>query len=203
MPTFLLLSNIALWLVSAFLGFLLLGTLRSLGVLKWQLEQLEATTPSRVGRNGLKPGSKAPDFTLPAVAGGDVSLSDFLGRRTLIVFVQSGCGPCHDIVPELNRFAGHNADLHVLAVNHASREEARAWTTETGARFPVLVQDDLSVSKRFEAFATPFAFLIDEQGIVRSKGIAASHEHLQYVLAQADRRPSRLTGDSFAQVVQR
>jgi methylamine dehydrogenase accessory protein MauD len=186
MPTILVVSNIALWLTSALLGFLLLGALRSLGVLKWQLEQLEATTPSRIGRNGLKPGSQAPDFTLPAVGGGDVSLHDFAGQRTLLVFVQAACGPCHDIVPELNHFAHRRRELQVLAVNHATPDDARAWTDETGARFPVLVQTDLSVSKRYEALATPFAFLIDEQGIVRSRGIAGCREQLRFVLTRAD-----------------
>ncbi len=58
-----------LWLVVLLLGFLLLGTLRSLGLLSWRLEQLEATTPKRLGRDGLKPGKRAPDFTLPGVEG--------------------------------------------------------------------------------------------------------------------------------------
>jgi putative spermidine/putrescine transport system permease protein len=61
------------------------------GLLRWRLEQLEATTPSRTGRGGLKPGKKAPDFTLPCVAGGEVSLHDFAGRRVFLVFTMSGC----------------------------------------------------------------------------------------------------------------
>src|SRR5437773_12135935 len=62
-----LLSIVVLWIVVLFLAFLLLGTLRALGLLSWRLEQLEATTPKRLGRDGLKPGKKAPDFTLPCV----------------------------------------------------------------------------------------------------------------------------------------
>jgi hypothetical protein len=48
-----LVSYVALWLVVLALGFLLLGALRALGLQGWRLEQLEATTPSRVGRGGL------------------------------------------------------------------------------------------------------------------------------------------------------
>src|SRR5215468_10364121 len=61
-----LVSIVLLWAVVVFLGFLLLGTLRALGLLRWRLEQLEATTPKRLGRDGLKPGKKAPNFTLPS-----------------------------------------------------------------------------------------------------------------------------------------
>jgi hypothetical protein len=44
-----LVSYIALWSVVLFLGFLLLGALRALGLLRWRLDQLEATTPRWVG----------------------------------------------------------------------------------------------------------------------------------------------------------
>jgi hypothetical protein len=54
----LILSQVLLWAVVLALAFLLLGTLRALGLLRWRLEQLEATTPSHVGRSGLKPGKK-------------------------------------------------------------------------------------------------------------------------------------------------
>jgi hypothetical protein len=64
-----LVSYVALWLAVLFLGFLLLGALRALGLLRWRREQLEAITPTRVGRRGLEPGKKAPDFTRPSVAG--------------------------------------------------------------------------------------------------------------------------------------
>src|SRR6516225_7545351 len=111
---------VILWVVVFFLGFLLLGTLRAVGLLSWRLEQLEATTPKRLGRDGLKPGKKAPDFTLSgwpglesseAPAGAsrtqprppvDIALHDFIGRKVLLVFTQSGCSPCKAVVPELN-----------------------------------------------------------------------------------------------------
>jgi hypothetical protein len=83
-----LVSYIALWLAVLFLGFRLLGALRALGLLRWGLEQLEATTPSRLGRGGLKTGKKAPDWTLPGVSGGEVSLHEFTGQRVLLVFTQ-------------------------------------------------------------------------------------------------------------------
>src|SRR6516165_3737682 len=115
MNNFLFISNIVLWLLVLFLGFLLLGTLRAVGLLRWRLEQLQATMPSRLGRSGLKVGKKAPDFTLPSVAGPEVSLHDFVGRKVLLVFTQSGCGPCKQIMPELYRLEGR--DLQVLVLN--------------------------------------------------------------------------------------
>src|SRR5262245_60550204 len=129
MTPFLLVSNIVLWLLVLFLGFLLLGALRAMGLVSWRLEQLEATAPSRLGRDGLKVGKKAPDFTLPSVANGDQSLRDFLGRKVLLVFTQLGCGPCKAIAPELNRV--HDESEHqVVVVNNGAPEETRKWAAE-------------------------------------------------------------------------
>jgi hypothetical protein len=98
-----LVSYIVLWLVVLFLGFLLLGALRALGLLRWRLEQLEAATPSRTGRGGLKPCKKAPDFTLPCVSGNEVSLHDFAGRRVLLV---GAAYPCASPAPVWALFRG-------------------------------------------------------------------------------------------------
>jgi peroxiredoxin len=156
--------------------------MRALGILNWRLDQLEATRPGRLGREGLKAGKKAPDFTLASAAGGDVSLHDFAGRKVLLVFTQAGCGPCHDIAPELNRVQA-KAELQVLVVNNGEPAETRQWAVEVHARFPVLIQQRFSLSKRYEVFVTPFAFLIDERGIVTSSGIVGSAQYLGYVLS--------------------
>jgi methylamine dehydrogenase accessory protein MauD len=175
-------SSVALWLVVLFLGVLLWGALQALGRLRWRLEQLEATTPNRVGRQGLRAGRKAPDFTLPDVDSNPVSLHDFLGRKVLLVFTQAGCSPCRDIVPELSRLQT-NGDVFVLVVNNGDRDTVRQWSVEVQACFPVLAQERFTLSRRYEVFATPFAFLIDEQGVIASKGLSSNGQHLRFVLA--------------------
>jgi methylamine dehydrogenase accessory protein MauD len=174
---------VLLWLIVLFLGFLLLGALRAMGLLKWRLEQLEATMPSRLGRSGLKPGKKAPDFTLRSIAGTEVSLHDFAGRKVLLVFTQAGCGPCQKIMPELNRL--ERRDFQVLVLNKGDAETTGKWAAEMRLRFPVLIQDGLDISKKYEAFATPFAFLIDAKGVVAARGIISSKQHIGYVLSAA------------------
>jgi methylamine dehydrogenase accessory protein MauD len=183
-----LLSIVVLWIVVLFLGLLLLGTLRSLGLLSWRLEQLEATTPKRLGRDGLKPGKRAPDFALPSATGQEVSLHEFAGRRVLLVFTESSCSPCKKIVPELNRLAAvgrivNPSHPQVLVVNNGDLKATRTWSVESGARFPVLAQTQFGISKKYEVFATPFAFLIDEKGVISSKGIINNRQHIHYVLS--------------------
>ena len=101
MNSLILAAFVLTWLVILTIGFLLLGALRNQTILTWRLEQLALTTPSRINRNGLKLGVKAPDFALPDSVGRTVSLEDFAGRKIFLTFTQSGCGPCETIVPAL------------------------------------------------------------------------------------------------------
>lgn len=187
MNAFLVMSNIALWILLLGVGFLLLGTLRSLGLLKWRFEELEATRPARKGREGLPPGNKAPDFTLPATVGGEISLSNFAGRPVLLVFTRSGCGPCHDIVPELNRLH-QTGEQQVLVVNNGEPGATAEWAAEIRARFPVAVQEGWEVSKQYQVLATPYAFVIDEGGKIAAKGVVSTARFLHYVLDAAEER---------------
>lgn len=177
----LLISSALLWLAVLFVAFVLLGTLRAMEVLRWRMDQLEATMPSRMGRSGLKPGKKAPVFKLPSVVGPEMGLGDFAGRKVLVVFVQSGCGPCGAIAPDLNR-VHREGKVQVLVVNNADREAGLKWASESEAEFPVLLQDKWTISKRYEVMATPFAFLVDEKGIVVSRGTVGTKQHLRFVL---------------------
>src|SRR5215471_631537 len=177
----LIVSSVLIWLLVLFIAFVLLGSLRAMALLRWRLEQLEATTPSRLGRNGLRPGKKAPSFRLPSVVGAEAALADHAGRRVFLVFVQTGCGPCSAVVPDLNRLH-REGKYQLLVVNNADRDKAREWVNEHNAEFPVLIQEKWVVSKRYEVIATPFAFLIDEKGIVKSEGIVNSKEQIGFVL---------------------
>src|SRR5262249_33165980 len=111
----------------------------------------------------------------------------FGGGPVLLVFVQAGCGPCHAIAPELNRLVRRG--VQVVVINSADPEAAQAWAEEVGAEFPVLIQERWKVSKSYEVYATPFAFLI-EGGVVRSGGISSSREYLGYVLRGAGNQAS-------------
>jgi peroxiredoxin len=174
-----------LWLVVLLLGFLLLGALRNQAILSWRLDQLEATTPSRVHRNGLKPGTKAPDFTLADTAGNQVSLQNLAGRMVLLAFTQSGCRPCHAVMADLEKLR-KKGEIQVVVVNNGDLSSTRDWARELGVTFPVLVQERYEVSKRYEAFATPFAFVVDQQGGVVSRGLVSNARQIEFVLSAAE-----------------
>src|SRR5437867_363015 len=139
------------------------------GVLKSKrLLRMRPLSESRIEREGLKPGAVAPTFRLPDIHGCSVSLEDYRGRSVLLVFTQPGCGPCDQLAPHLVRLHqdyGENG-LAVLVVGRGDQEENRHKAEQHGFEFPVVVQERWKLSKAYGTFATPVAFLIEENGII-------------------------------------
>jgi peroxiredoxin (alkyl hydroperoxide reductase subunit C) len=96
----------------------------------------------------LKVGDVAPDFTLPAVEGGKISLSDYRGKHNVVIsFVPAAWTPvCSDQWPGYNivhdLFASHDAILLGITVDNIPT--LYAWTRQMVANpqekiwFPVL-----------------------------------------------------------------
>jgi peroxiredoxin len=134
---------------------------------------------SHIERNGLKPGTPAPDFRLPDLQGRTVSLRDYGGRRVLLVFSDPNCGPCDELGPHLARLhQEHKGNgLGLLMVGRGGVEENRKKAEQFGFEFPVVLQDKWKLSKEYGIFATPVAFLIGENGVI-AKEVAVGKESI-------------------------
>jgi peroxiredoxin len=123
---------------------------------------------SRLNRNGLKAGASAPDFRLPRIDEGELSLTDFRGGRVLLVFSDPDCGPCDELAPRLQEIHLQRPDMQVLVVSRRDLEANRAKAAELGLTFPIVLQRQWEISLMYAKFATPIGYLIDEQGILAS-----------------------------------
>jgi peroxiredoxin len=170
------------WILLCIVGFVLLGALRNHAVLSWRVDQLALTAPVKINRNGLKLGANAPGFALPDTTGKTVSLEEFAGRSVLLVFTQTGCGPCKSIIPALEHLQ-KKASLQIVVVNRGDLASTRDWAETVRASFPILTQEGIEVAKKYEAFVTPFAFLIDESGVVVSRGLVTEARHIDFILS--------------------
>ena len=124
-------------------------------------------TRSKIKRDGLKAGTPAPDFRLPRADGrGELALSDLRGRRVLLVFSSPSCGPCLELAPQLEQFHRAHPELELVMISKGEPKENRAKVKEHGLTFPIVLQQQWEISRRYAMFATPIAYLIDEQGII-------------------------------------
>ena len=113
-------------------------------------------------------GEPAPDFSLPDLAGQTVSLADFRGDETLLLFWRPSCGFCQRMLPDLKAWEARSPTdaPRLLVVSTDSVESNQAM----GLRSPVLLdQDGMSVGRLFGATGTPMAVLVDAEGKIASE----------------------------------
>src|SRR3989338_4249146 len=109
----------------------------------------------------------APDFTLQKLGGGTISLSEFKGKKPVVVdFWASWCPNCRRDMPNLNRFYEKYKDkVEVIGVNLQERESAVAdFIKSRGINFPIALDPSGRASNAFGIQYTNTHFLIDING---------------------------------------
>jgi peroxiredoxin len=139
---------------------------------------------SRLRRDGLKAGTPAPPFRLPRLDGGELALEEYRGRRVLLVFSDPDCGPCAELAPALEEFHRGGSGVQVLMISRRDVEANREKAAELGLTFPVVLQRQWEISLLYGMFATPIAYLIDEQGVLAAD-VAVGVEPIRNLMAMA------------------
>src|SRR5436309_2999561 len=84
--------------------------------------------------DALAVGTIAPDFTLPGLNGGTVSLAAFRGRPVIVTFGASYCGACHEEFPLLARAVREHPAVKVVGVDPEDLPgDMRQMIRDTGA----------------------------------------------------------------------
>ncbi len=124
---------------------------------------------SKLNREGLSKGTPAPDFRLPRLDGGELSLSEYRGKRVLLVFSDPHCGPCDALAPELEKAHRQNLEVQVLMVSRGEVAENRQKVKQHRLTFPLVLQKKWEISKLYAMFATPVGYLIDAEGVTAAE----------------------------------
>jgi peroxiredoxin len=124
----------------------------------------------------LKVGDKAPAFTLPDQNGNKVSLSQFLGKKNVVLafYVLAFTGGW---TQELKAYQADIAkfqktDTQVLGVSVDSQFANRAFAEQIGVKFPLLSDFTRKVTEEYGILNPKFpvanrtTFIIDKQGVI-------------------------------------
>ena len=128
----------------------------------------------------VRVGDQAPDFTLPAVSGDKVALSQYLGKKNVVIsFVPAAWTPvCSDQWPGYNavkEFVFDKYDAVLIGITVDNIPTLFAWTNQMGTLwFPVLsdfwphgaTADKYGVL-RTDGTSERALFVVDKKGIVR------------------------------------
>lgn len=172
-------SYVLLWLLVVALLVLSVGILRLLG------ERLQdgAHRPGvLVTDEGAALAAPAPSFGARTTADEAVNFPSF-GRKSICLFLTPSCRPCQDLVAHLNRFWETERQRHEFFIVVAGRnEEVDAFRRLFRPAMPLIIDADGQISSAFGHERTPYAYLVDEAGITRIKGVVNDERTLQALL---------------------
>jgi glutathione peroxidase-family protein len=111
-------------------------------------------------------------FKLKSLEGPQKSLSDVLGKATLVVFFFPTCQFCNLAIPEIQKFYDTYKDqgLSVVFINVVQQEERLipGWRDKHGYTVPILI-GGRSVQNDYKLTMTPTHYLLDAKGQVLSR----------------------------------
>lgn len=125
----------------------------------------------------IKVGDKAPDFTLPSQMGDNVTLSEYFGKKNIVLYFypkdeSKGCTrEACKFRDSYDLFASLGAE--VLGVSSQSVESHKSFATHHGLQFILLSDKKNEVRELYGVPATMgiipgrVTFIIDKKGIVR------------------------------------
>jgi peroxiredoxin len=115
-------------------------------------------------------GFEAPDFALRSSLGENLRLSEYRGQVVMLNFWATWCGPCRQEMPLLEDIYGRYepAGFSLLAINlDEENADALDMASDLGVTFPLLFDDEKTVSRLYDIRAMPMTVLIDRDGRVR------------------------------------
>jgi len=115
-------------------------------------------------------GREAPDFTLPALEGDDITLSDMKGSVVAVNFWATWCPPCVAEMPALqSAVENHSAgDFVVLAITNESVGTAEGFINENDLSLTVLFDHKGFIDLHYGVMNIPTTIWIDADGVVRT-----------------------------------
>lgn len=177
-------SYVALWIVVAILSVIVLGLVRQLGLIHLRLgpEQNLWTT-----REGLEIGSAAPGFrAMDVLHGEELTLQNLKGKPSVLVFLSPTCGPCVELMPHIRDFQkSKSGRVSLVLLSQASPQSSREFAITHQLNVPVISDADGEIFKTYQAPATPFAYRLDKEGVVRRRGVVNTFEALEALLDDA------------------
>lgn len=125
----------------------------------------------------------APHFTLPDLDGGTF---EFTGGSVLLVFFETDCPTCRLLLPYLNRLADHlrATNVKIVAISQDDQDATQRAVGQFPVRFPVALDRELNVSRKYDPAAVPALFWLDELGKIARTQLGFSKNELNSLSAE-------------------
>jgi len=173
----LVISNIVLWAVVIALALVVWALTRQIGVLHERITPVGAL----MLRKGPQVGEPAPQLDVYDLDGRThhIAAAREDGRSLLLVFVSPTCPVCKALLPVLKTSRLSERDwLEIMLASDGEIGAHRQYIAAHGLeQFTYLNSTPLGMT--YQVSRLPYAVVVDEQGILRARGIINSREHLE------------------------
>jgi thiol-disulfide isomerase/thioredoxin len=114
-------------------------------------------------------GVKAPDIAITTLDGKTIKLSQLKGKRVVLNFWATWCGPCIMEMPHFARLYKESSrnDLIIIGISNEDDTRVRSFAATKAVNYPIAVSKDLP-SPYKDIKAIPTTFFIDRNGMVQS-----------------------------------
>lgn len=182
MESALIISNLLLWIVVILLLLTVFALARQIGLLHERVAPVGALMPTE----GPKIGEIVEPMEAPQLDGSSYTIGGEKSHKTLIYFLSPNCPICKSLLPIVLGIASQESEhlKVVFASDGDNTEDHVAYAREHNlANFPYLLSQPLGM--RMGVNKLPFAVLLNEQGVLRGRGLVNNREHLESLM-QAD-----------------
>jgi peroxiredoxin len=113
-------------------------------------------------------GEVAPDFAYTTSDGATHKLSDLHGKKVLLNFWATWCGPCRFEMPDIQKAIGESGGAVVaIGVNKAEdMKQIVAFADELNVTFPLITNQKGDIAARYAAQLLPTSYFINSDGTI-------------------------------------
>ncbi len=175
MTDVLILSNLISWALILALAMTVLALARQIGVLHERIKPVGALSFAKV----IKAGDTAPQFVLPSLNGGSITLGAQAQKSTLLFFLSPTCPVCKTLLPLLKSVQqSEQSWLQLVLASDGTETEHQVFIQQQKLDgLPYLLSRDVGIA--YQIGKLPYAVLISREGRVTSHGLINNREHLE------------------------
>src|SRR5579871_2172368 len=175
----LVISQVLLWVLVLAMALMMLALLRQVGVLHERIAPMGALTLDR----GPKEGEAAPLFEVKDLRNGaPLRLGGARARSTLLFFLSPTCPVCKKLLPIVKSIRQSESSwLEVILASDGEPAEHEPFIRmQHVEEFPYLLSADVGMTYRIGKL--PYGVMIDDEGVIRAKGLINTREHLESLI---------------------
>jgi methylamine dehydrogenase accessory protein MauD len=180
-----LVSYVLVWAIALAQGATLLALLYQVGRIHLKRS---AYSHALITDEGPQIHAPMPPFEGTDLQGRRVLGSDYRGRNLALLLASPRCAPCEALARQIEgtrRAMRRPPDF--LLVLEASREAAGHYARRHGLKIPVIPDENASLRTGLGIDRTPYGFFIDDEGVVRMKGVVNDRGQLEGLIGRRGR----------------